>query len=66
MEWVPYSVVKGTNGKAMIGIPQDNGRTKLISPEEVSALILGKMTLWLQSRLTLMMDKGRLLWMLGE
>ena len=43
MEWVPYSVVKGTNGKAMIGIPQDNGRTKLISPEEVSALILGKM-----------------------
>jgi endoplasmic reticulum chaperone BiP len=43
MKWVPYNVVKGTNGKAMISIPQQNGRIKLISPEEVSALILEKM-----------------------
>jgi molecular chaperone DnaK (HSP70) len=43
MKWVPYNVVKGSNGKAMISITQDNGKTKLISPEEVSALILGKM-----------------------
>ena len=43
MKWVPYNVVKGSNGKAMISITQDNGKTELKSPEEVSALILGKM-----------------------
>ena len=41
--WVPYTVVKGANGKAMISISQDDGKTKQISPEEVSAVILGKM-----------------------
>lgn len=43
MKYLPYRVVKGTNGKAMISITNDSGKTKLISPEEVSALILGKM-----------------------
>ena len=43
MIWVPYTVVKGANGKAMISISQDDGKTKQISPEEVSAVILGKM-----------------------
>ena len=43
MKYLPYRVVNGTNGKAMISITNDSGKTKLISPEEVSALILGKM-----------------------
>jgi molecular chaperone DnaK len=43
MKLVAYSVVKGADGKAMISIPQEYGTTKLISPEEVSALILAKM-----------------------
>ena len=43
MKWVPYDIVKGENGKAMISIIQGDGRTKLISPEEISAMILAKM-----------------------
>ena len=27
-KWVPYDVVKGVNGKAMISISQDDGKTK--------------------------------------
>jgi molecular chaperone DnaK (HSP70) len=43
MKWVPYDIVKGENGKAMISIIQGDGKTKLISPEEISAMILAKM-----------------------
>jgi molecular chaperone DnaK (HSP70) len=43
MKWVPYDIVKGENGKAMISIIQGDGQTKLISPEEISAMILAKM-----------------------
>lgn len=43
MKWVPYDIVKGENGKAMISIIQGDGTTKLISPEEISAMILAKM-----------------------
>jgi molecular chaperone DnaK (HSP70) len=43
MKWVPYDIVKGENGKAIISIIQGDGKTKLISPEEISAMILAKM-----------------------
>ena len=43
MKWVPYDIVKGENGKAMISIIQGDGHTKLMSPEEISAMILAKM-----------------------
>lgn len=43
IKWVPYDVVKGKGGKPMIKVKAVGGLEKLISPEEISSMILIKM-----------------------
>src|SRR3954449_2124307 len=39
---IPYKVVAGTNGDASVEV-EENGKTKVYSPAEVSAMILAKL-----------------------
>ncbi len=43
MKYFAYNIVEGEGGRAMISISDKDEKTKLISPEEISALILKKM-----------------------
>jgi len=43
LKWVPYNIVKGKGGKPMVKTEVVGGEVKMLSPEEISSMILVKM-----------------------